>query len=152
MGAAIDSSAAARGRRIGLAAGPVVAALVGALAHAARLPMPAVWTAAVTAWCAAWWVLEPIPIPATSLIPFAVFPMLGVLDHKQVATAYGHTLILLLMGGFLISTALEKSGAHRRFALGMVRLVGGRSQRRLVLGFMLATSWPACGSATPPQR
>jgi sodium-dependent dicarboxylate transporter 2/3/5 len=102
--------------------------------------MPAVWTAAVTAWCAVWWVLEPIPIPATSLIPFAVFPLLGVLDHKQVATAYGHTLIMLLMGGFLISTALEKSGAHRRLALGMVRLVGGHSQRRLVLGFMLATS------------
>jgi len=93
----------------------------------------------VTGLCAVWWISEPIPIPATSLVPFALFPLTGVLDHKKVATAYGDTLILLLMGGFILSKAMEKSGAHRRLALGMVRLVGGKNRRRLVLGFMLAT-------------
>jgi sodium-dependent dicarboxylate transporter 2/3/5 len=105
------------------------------------LPRPATMTAAVTALCALWWVFEPLPIPATSLIPFAAFPLLGVLDHKRVATAYGHHVILLLMGGFMLSVAIEKSGLHRRMALGMVRLTGGAG-RRLVLGFMIA-SW-AC--------
>jgi len=100
----------------------------------------AAWTAAVTGLCAAWWILEPIPIPATSLIPFAAFPLTGVLDHAKVANAYGDTLILLLLGGFVLSKAMEKSGAHRRLAIGMVTLVGGRSRRRLVLGFMLATA------------
>jgi sodium-dependent dicarboxylate transporter 2/3/5 len=33
---------------------------------------------------------------------------------------------------------MEKSGAHRRLALGMVHAVGGKGGRRLVLGFMLA--------------
>lgn len=98
-------------------------------------------TAAITTLCAVWWVLEPIPIPATSLIPFAAFPLTGVLSHKTVATAYGHHIILLLMGGFMLSVAIEKSGVHRRMALGMVRVTGGAG-RRLVLGFMLA-SW-AC--------
>lgn len=122
-----------------LALGPLLAAIAFGLALHFDLPRAAAWTAAVTALCASWWVLEPIPIPATSLLPFAAFPLLGVVDHGQVASAYGHTLILLLLGGFMISTALEKSGAHRRLALGMVRLVGARSGRRLVLGFMLAT-------------
>ena len=80
------------------------------------------------------------PVPATSLIPFAALPLLNVVDHKAVAGAYGHTLILLLLGGFILSMAMEKSGAHRRLALGMVRMVGGRGGRRLVLGFMLATA------------
>jgi sodium-dependent dicarboxylate transporter 2/3/5 len=123
-----------------LVIGVVLATVAGLAARFAGLPPAAGWTAAVTALCAVWWVTEPIAIPATSLIPFAVFPLTGVLSHSLVATAYGHTLILLLLGGFLLSMALERSGAHRRLALAMVRLVGGRGRRRMVLGFMLAAA------------
>jgi sodium-dependent dicarboxylate transporter 2/3/5 len=35
---------------------------------------------------------------------------------------------------------MEKSGAHRRIALGMVNLFGGNSSRRLVFGFMAAAA------------
>lgn len=122
-----------------LCIGLIIGLIAGLATSRAGLGMPAAWTAAVTGVCAAWWVLEPIAIPATSLIPFAVFPLTGVLDHKQVAASYGHTLIILLMGGFMLSLAVEKSGVHRRMALGMVRLTGG-SGRRLVLGFMLASA------------
>jgi sodium-dependent dicarboxylate transporter 2/3/5 len=90
--------------------------------------------------CAAWWVTEALPLPATGLLPFAIFPLTGVLNHNDVAKAYGHTAILLLMGGFFLSAALERTGVHRRIALGLVNLVGGQSGRRLVLGFMLATT------------
>jgi sodium-dependent dicarboxylate transporter 2/3/5 len=114
------------------------ALFAGLLSKRCGLPDAACWTAAVAALCAVWWVTEPIPIPVTSLVPFVAFPVLGVLDHSEVATAYGHTLILLLLGGFLLSTAMERSGAHRRLAVLMVRLVGGSSPRRLILGFMIA--------------
>jgi sodium-dependent dicarboxylate transporter 2/3/5 len=57
-----------------------------------------------------------------------------------VAQAYGDPLIILLMGGAMLSKAMEKSGAHRRLALYMVNLFGGDSQRRLVLGFMVASA------------
>ena len=122
-----------------MASGPLLGALCAGAALAVGLPLPAVYTAAIAAWCVAWWVSEPVPIPATSLIPFAAFPAVGVLDHKAVATAYGHTLILLLLGGFILSTAMARSGAHRRLAVGIVRMVGGGG-RRLVLGFMLASA------------
>lgn len=128
-------------RALALALGPLLAALAFGLCVGAELSWAACWTAAVTALCAAWWVLEPVPIPVTSMLPFALFPLLGVLDHKAVSTAYGHTLILLLLGGFVMSEAMARSGAHRRLAVGMVRLAGGRggaTPRRLVLGFMLA--------------
>lgn len=128
----------------GISLGAAGALLVGVGCALGGLPGPACWTAAVTALCATWWILEPVPIPATSLVPFVVFPLTGVLDHQQVAQAYGHTLILLLLGGFILSTAMERSGAHRRLALGLARLLQDRSgnmtPRRLVLGFMLATA------------
>ncbi|MEJ8569747.1 SLC13 family permease [Elongatibacter sediminis] len=97
-------------------------------------------TAAVTLICAVWWIFEPVPIPFTSLIPLAVFPLLGVLTPSEVGQAFGSPLILLLMGGFMLSTAMADSGAHRRIALYMVNLFGGDSARGLVLGFMAAAA------------
>ncbi len=127
-------------RRIALAGGPLLAAVLFFVVRSLGLSDDAAWTAAVTAITAVWWVTEPIPIPATSIIPFAAFPFTGVLDASQVATAYGHKLILLLLGGFILSTAMASSGAHKRLAVGMVRMVGGAGGSRLVLGFMLATA------------
>ncbi|MEL6342207.1 MAG: SLC13 family permease [Myxococcota bacterium] len=124
---------------LAMGSGPALGALLAVAAWAAGLSAAAAATAGVTGWCVAWWVSEPVPVPATSMIPFAVLPLFGVLDHKAVAGAYGHTLILLLMGGFILSTAMARSGAHRRLAVSIVRAVGGGS-RRLVLGFMLAAA------------
>ena len=97
-------------------------------------------TLAVTVNCVIWWVFEPIPIPVTSLLPLAVLPLTGVLTAQEVGASYGHPLVLLLLGGFILATALEKSGAHRRIALAMVQLFGGTSSRRLVFGFMAASA------------
>lgn len=120
--------------------GPLLAGIAGAAGALLGAPAEATWTGVVTVLCATWWITEALPIPATSIIPFAAFPLLGVLDHREVATAYGHTLILLLLGGFMLSKAIESTGAHRRMALAMVRAVGGDGGRRLVLGFMLASA------------
>ena len=113
--------------------------LAGLLAFDA-LPFAAAVTAAVTLWCAIWWLTEPVPIPVTSLLPMALFPLLGVLTPTQVAQSYGSPLILLLLGGFMLSGALAKSGAHRRLALVMIRLSSRLGQKGLVLGFMLAAA------------
>ena len=99
--------------------------LAGAVAFAmlqAQWPTAPALVAAIITLCAIWWIFEAIPIPATSLIPLAVFPLFGVLSHDEVAESYGNPLILLLLGGFILSTAMSKNGAHRRVALGMVNL------------------------------
>jgi sodium-dependent dicarboxylate transporter 2/3/5 len=125
---------------IGLTLGPLVAAVAFFTLQSFGWQGTACWTAAITVICAVWWIFEPIPIPATSLIPLATLPIIGVLTPAQVGESYGSPLVLLLMGGFILSTAMEKSGAHRRVALGMVNLFGGTSSRRLVFGFMAAAA------------
>ena len=102
--------------------------------------MPAT-AAAITLLTVIWWVSEALPIPATSLVPFALLPLFGVVDHKTVASSLGSHVILLLMGAFMLSKSLEKSGAHQRLAVYMLRLVGVSSGRRLVLGFMLTAGF-----------
>lgn len=102
---------------------------------------PAAITTATAVLCAIWWISAALPMAATGLVPLAIFPLAGVLDGKAVAASYGHPLILLFLGGSLLSKALEQSGAHRQLALRIVRICGGRTARRLVVGFMLASAW-----------
>lgn len=118
----------------------MLAVLSAYLMSAGGFSNEAALTLGITLICVIWWVFEPIPIPATSFLPLGLFPLLGVLTPVQVAQSYGHSLILLLLGGFILATALEKSGAHRRIALGMVRAFGGSSSRSLVFGFMAAAA------------
>ncbi|MYF02790.1 MAG: SLC13/DASS family transporter [Gammaproteobacteria bacterium] len=100
------------------------------------LPTAAWITGSVTTLVVIWWMLEPIPIPVTSLIPLFAFPLFGVIEIADVRSAYGHPLILLLLGGFILSTAMAKSGLHKRLAFVMLRVFGATSGRRLVMGFM----------------
>lgn len=124
-----------------IAIGPVAAILFYYFLTLSGLgEMPAT-AASITLLTVIWWVSEALPIPATSLVPFALLPMFGVVDHKTVASAMGSHVILLLMGAFMLSKSLEKSGAHERLAVYMLRLVGVSSGRRLVLGFMLTAGF-----------
>jgi sodium-dependent dicarboxylate transporter 2/3/5 len=128
-------------QRLALWGGPLGFAGVFVLMYnLGGLPFPMAATAALTTWCAVWWVLEPLPIPATALLPLAGLPLLGVLDGSAVAQAYGDPMILLMMGGAFLSKGMEHSGAHRRIALGLINVLGGGNSKRLVLGFLLAAA------------
>ncbi len=124
-----------------LGLGPLAgASLLATLLIFDWLPFHAAVTASITLWCAIWWLTEPVPIPVTSLLPMATFPLLGTLTPTQVAQSYGSPLILLLLGGFMLSGALAKSGAHRRLALVMIHASARLGLKGLVLGFMLAAA------------
>ncbi len=97
-------------------------------------------TAAVAILCVIWWVFEPVPIPVTSLLPMTIFQISGVLTTNEIGQSYGSPLILLLLGGFILSKSMERSGAHLRLALFMVNLFGNTSSKQLVLGFMVTAA------------
>jgi len=86
-----------------------------------------------------WWVTEALPLGASAMLPAALFPFFGIATAKQVAPAYMSPFIMLLLGGFLLALAVEKSGVHRRLSL-YVLLAVGTSPRRLILGFAVAAA------------
>ncbi|MFV2090748.1 MAG: DASS family sodium-coupled anion symporter [Pseudomonadales bacterium] len=140
MTSATTSKSAIGPKQFALAGGPALALMAAYLMFSVGFSSAAAITGGITVICVVWWVFEPIPLPATSFIPLALFPLLGVLTPTEVAQSYGNSLILLLLGGFILATAIEKNGAHRRIALAMVRAFGGTSSRRLVFGFMAASA------------
>ena len=134
--------------RIGLAAGPVLAVMVGSgpwwgftldasLAPAGQQQLNSM--AAVAVLMAVWWLTEAVPMAVTALMPLVYFPTLGIMPAKAIAAEYGHPVIFLFLGGFLIALAVEESGLHRRVALWIVSIMGDQP-RRVVFGFMLGTA------------
>lgn len=129
-------------RRLGL---PVGLALFALLAFA---PLPAVAgltspirrMLGVTALMSIWWVSEPIPLAATSLLPLVLFPLLGIAPSAKAAAPYANQIVFLFLGGFMLAQAMERWNLHRRIALHIVRGVG-TNPSRMVLGFMSATAF-----------
>ena len=123
----------------GLAVGVLFLVLAPVFPRPAELPVTAVRLVGITAWVGIWWITEAIPLGATALLPAATFPLLGIATTKVVCPAYASPFILLLLGGFLLALAVERSGVHRRIALHVLLLIG-TSPRRLVLGFAVAAA------------
>ncbi len=138
-----------RTQRVGLALGPLVAAAVyllpsGLHALAGLGDRPAA-AAAVAAWMAVWWFTEALPMALTSLLPLALFPLLGVFGGGPLqgvarsAAPFVDPYIFLFMGGMAVGAALEACGLLRRLALHILGAIG-TSPRRLLLGVLVATA------------
>ncbi|MCB0549410.1 MAG: SLC13/DASS family transporter [Phaeodactylibacter sp.] len=95
---------------------------------------------ASTLWVAAWWITEAIPIPVTSLLPIVLFPLTGGLALDSTTEAFGHRMIFLYLGGFIIAIAIEKWNLHRRIALNIIYRIG-TNMSYIILGFMIATAF-----------
>ena len=96
-------------------------------------------TAGVALLMTIWWISEAIPIYVTGLIPLIAFPLLGLYELKVVASSYAHPLVLLFLGGFIIASAMESSGLHKRIALKILTLCG-TSPSKIIGGFMITTA------------
>lgn len=96
--------------------------------------------AAVAVLMAVWWLSEATHIAVTSLLPIALFPLLGIMKSQDVTLNYANHLVFLYIGGFIIALAMERWDLHRRIALLTIRRVGTQPDR-IVLGFMATTGF-----------
>jgi solute carrier family 13 (sodium-dependent dicarboxylate transporter), member 2/3/5 len=123
----------------GLSAGAVVFLLIlfvrpfGLSGEAARV-------LAVGSLMVTWWIVEAAPMPVVALLPLVLFPLMGIAKPEEAAAPYANPVIFLFMGGFIIGLAIEKWNLHKRIALSIVKLTG-TSGNRIVLGFIIATSF-----------
>ncbi|HCR13911.1 SLC13 family permease [Solidesulfovibrio sp.] len=127
-------------KKVGLPLGPVLFLLICMLPLPEGMTRPALYCAATTVLMAVWWISEAIPIPATSMVPIVLFPLLQIMPTSKATLPYANHLIYLFMGGFFIAVCMERWNLHYRIAMHTIRIVG-TSPSRIVLGFMVAAGF-----------
>ncbi|WP_372626214.1 DASS family sodium-coupled anion symporter [Arsukibacterium sp.] len=124
-----------------LLAAPLVFFLVLLTEPAFRgMSEPAWLLTGLTAWMAIWWISESVPIPATSLLPIIVVPLLNLDSVANVTAPYADPLIFLFLGGFMLSIAMERWNLHKRVALLTMLMVGSKPSQQIA-GMMLVTAF-----------
>ncbi|NXJ92615.1 S13A1 protein, partial [Corythaixoides concolor] len=89
---------------------------------------------------AIFWLTEALPLAVSALLPAFMFPLFGIMESKEVASAYFKDFHLLLIGVICLATSIEKWNFHKRVALRMVMLVGV-NPARLTLGVMVSCAF-----------
>lgn len=84
------------------------------------------------------WIFEIISIYVTALFPLIIAIPLGLLETKDLASAYGNGNVYLFFGGFVLALGLEKWKVHEQIARRIVSIVGN-SKPRILLGFLMST-------------
>ena len=125
-------------RKVGLILGPAL--FLAVLFFPTLLPEELTFEARIvlgaTLWMAVWWITEAIPIYVTALLPFIIFPSLGVTELQETAASYADRIIFLFLGGFMLAKAMEKSNLHSRFALNILKIFG-TNPKYIIAAFMM---------------
>lgn len=131
--------------RVGLVAGPLVAAILLAT------PAPEGWKPeahrllAVLSLTIIWWVTETLPLAATGLAAIALAGALGAVpgeDPVRVALApFADPSVFFLLGGMFLARAMTRSGLDRRIALSILcHRAAGQSPGRLLAAVGLSVA------------
>ena len=96
-------------------------------------------TAGMTAWMALWWMAEVVPLYITALLPLIILSLTGAMGFDRISLSYGHRIVFLAFGGFMLAVAIEKWHLHKRFSLFVLNFCGTRP-RNIIGGFMLASA------------
>lgn len=140
MPSKIATPPASKASIIGLILGPLLMLMCVFTAPPGGMS-EAAWSATgLTLLMAVWWATEAIPIPATSLLPILLIPVLDIGTLASATAPYANPVIFLFLGGFVIGLAMQRWNLHRRIALNIL-LVMGSKPRLQIAGIMIATGF-----------
>ncbi|UCG26860.1 MAG: SLC13/DASS family transporter [Bacteroidales bacterium] len=125
-------------QKTGIFTGPILALVLLLLFDLDKNNPLVTSTASVALLMAVWWITECIPLAVTALLPVILFPLMGIMNGREVSALYFNHIIFLFIGGFIVALAMQKWNLHSRIALFTLLLLGIKP-KRILLGFMVAT-------------
>jgi sodium-dependent dicarboxylate transporter 2/3/5 len=104
------------------------------------LPMPGFSYAARGAigtifWMAAWWILRPVHIGITGLLPIAVNALFDFVSIEAILASYASPIIILLLGANMITVSWTLWGLDKRIALKTLCSIGTTISQQLFIWF-----------------
>lgn len=95
---------------------------------------------AAMVWMFLWWVTEAVPLAITALLPLFLFPLLEIETASTVSKSYTNDTVFLILGSFILASAVRFHNLHKRLALHIVLLFGS-DPRLLLFGFCIGSAF-----------
>src|SRR5688572_30659458 len=124
-----------RRQLIGLWLGPILFLLVSLSPPFAQVSPTGMRTLGIFLGTVTWWICEPIPIPATSLLALGMLALCGVLPVDSAFATWSNWIIIFLIGACIIGHSMHMHGLTRRMAYRVAasELVEGKPWRIVLL-------------------
>jgi sodium-dependent dicarboxylate transporter 2/3/5 len=127
-------------RKLGYFVGPCFFLMTFVFGAPAGMELPAWHVCGLALWMACWWITEAMPLPVTSLLPIIMLPVFKIVPLKDALIPFANPIIFLFLGGFMLSTAMEKWNLHLRIGLGVISKIG-TGGKSILGGLMIATAF-----------
>lgn len=90
-------------------------------------------------WMVSWWILRPVNISITSLLPIAVNAIFNLLPMEEIISQYFSEIIVLLFGADLVCLTWSTTGLDKRMAIKILCCIGPSLKQQIRVWLILST-------------
>jgi len=90
--------------------------------------------------CFSLWVLQSIPLAATSLLAIILLPTFDILGRTRVFSFFGNSAVFFLLGVFILSGAIIRTGLSKRMAFLFIKKFG-KNPKGIVFGITFTSAF-----------
>lgn len=90
-------------------------------------------------WMVLWWILRPVNISVTALLPIAVNGLINILPMEGITSQYFSEIIVLLFGADLVCLTWSVTGLDKRMAVKILCFIGPSLRQQIIVWFTLST-------------
>ena len=94
---------------------------------------------ATICWMGLWWVLRPVNIAVTALLPIPINAFFGMVPMDGIISKYFSEIVVLLVGSDLISLVWEKTHLDKRLAIKSLCGIGTSMRQQITVWLVAAT-------------
>lgn len=93
----------------------------------------------LTVWMGLWWILRPVDIAVTSLLPIGVNAVFNLVPAAHVISQYFSEIVVLLLGSDLVSLTWTNTGLDKRLAIKALCCIGPSMKQQICVWMIAST-------------
>ncbi|MDO4177846.1 MAG: SLC13 family permease [Phascolarctobacterium sp.] len=93
----------------------------------------------LTAWMGLWWILHPVDIAVTALLPIGVNALFNLVPASHIISQYFSEIVVLLVGSDLVSLTWTNTGLDKRLAIKALCFIGPSMKQQIIVWLVACT-------------
>lgn len=93
----------------------------------------------LTVWMGLWWVLRPVDIAVTALLPIGINALFNLVPAAGIISQYFSEIVILLLGSDLVSMTWSKTGLDKRLAIKALCCIGPSMKQQITVWLVAST-------------